>query len=208
MQTPKVLAIRMILAAAIAALPLTVTGQTTTAPAGTPPSMDPTAPTAQMGSSTGTLSVSDKKFVKDAAEGGMAEVEMGKLATEKASSEAIKKFGQRMVDDHTKAGDQLKQVASEEGIQLPDKLSAKDEMTKDRLSKLSGEQFDKAYMSDMVKDHTQDVAEFKRESNSGTNPQIKNFAAGTLPTLEDHLKEAKKIEPMSKSANNMKGSSQ
>lgn len=86
-----------------------------------------------MGSSSmGKMSAADKKFVRDAAQGGMAEVELGKLATEKASSDDVKKFGQRMVDDHSKANEELKQVANSEGVQLPAKLNAKDEMTKRR----------------------------------------------------------------------------
>jgi putative membrane protein len=161
---------------------------------------------ASMSTKTGSnLSASDKNFVRDAAQGGMAEVELGKLATEKASSDDVKKFGQRMVDDHTKAGDQLKQVASSEGVQLPEGLSAKDKLTKERLSKLNGAQFDKAYMADMVKDHTQDVADFQRESKSGRDPAVKDFASQTLPTLQDHLKQAKEIAPKTRSAsNNMK----
>ena len=158
---------------------------------------------ASMSSKTSSnLSLGDKKFVHDAAQGGMAEVELGKLATEKASSDDVKKFGQRMVDDHTKAGDQLKQVASSEGIQLPQGLSAKDKATKEHLSKLSGEQFDKAYMADMVKDHTQDVLEFQHESRSGKDSAVKDFASQTLPTLEDHLKQAKEIAPKTHSASN------
>jgi len=158
---------------------------------------------ASMSSKSGSnLSLGDKKFVHDAAQGGMAEVELGKLATEKASSDDVKKFGQRMVDDHSKAGDQLKQVASSEGIQLPQGLSAKDKATKERLSKLSGEQFDKAYMADMVKDHTQDVVGFQHESRSGKDPAVKDFASQTLPTLQDHLKQAKEIAPKTHSASN------
>jgi putative membrane protein len=152
------------------------------------------------GSMGSKLSASDKKFVMEAAKGGMAEVELGKLATEKASSDDVKKFGQRMVDDHTKANDQLKQVASQEGIQLPTTLSAKDKMTKERLSKLNGAAFDKAYMSDMVKDHTKDVADFQQESSSGTDPAVKDFASQTLPTLQSHLQEAKQIQPMTTSS--------
>jgi putative membrane protein len=109
-----------------------------------------------------------------------------------------------MVDDHSKANDELKEIASSQGIQVPDKLSAKDEMTKERLSKLSGEQFDKAYMSDMVKDHTKDVADFQRESQSGKDPQVKEFASKTLPILQSHLKEAKQIAPTTTAANQMK----
>jgi putative membrane protein len=159
-------------------------------------------PSASMGASPSQVAPSDKKFVREAAQGGMAEVELGKLATEKASSDEVKKFGQRMVDDHTKAGNELKQIAGEKGIVVSQQLSAKDKMTKDRLSKLSGEQFDKAYMADMVKDHTQDVADFQKEVNSGADSDVKNFAAKTLPTLQDHLREAKQIAPMTKTASN------
>lgn len=146
-------------------------------------------------SGSSQLSAMDKHFVRKAAEGGIAEVELGKLATQKASSDEVKKFGQRMVDDHTKANDQLKQLAQQKGIALPTQPDAKDKATMQRLEKLSGEQFDKAYMNDMVKDHTKDVAEFQKESTSAKDPDVKNFAAQTLPTLQDHLKEAKSIAP-------------
>jgi putative membrane protein len=154
----------------------------------------------QSGAMSNNLSASDKKFVMDAAKGGMAEVELGKMATEKASSDDVKKFGQRMVDDHTKANEQLKQVASQEGIQLPTALSAKDQMTKEKLSKLSGTAFDKAYMNDMVKDHTKDVADFQKESTNGKDPAVKDFAAQTLPTLQSHLQQAKQIAPATSSS--------
>ncbi len=178
-----ILAGRIALAASVALLPLAVSAQTNT------------MSNSSSGSQMEKVSASDKKFVKQAAEGGMAEVELGKLAAEKASNPDVKKFGQRMVDDHTKVNEQLKEVASSQGIDLPDKLTAKDEMTKEHLSKLSGEQFDRAYMSDMVKDHTQDVADFQRESNSATDPAVKQFAQKIVPILEDHLKEAKEIAP-------------
>lgn len=142
--------------------------------------------------SAGTT-VSDKTFVKKAAEGGLAEVELGQLATQKASSEEVKKFGQRMVDDHTKANDQLKQVAAQEHINLPTEPSAKDKATKARLEKLSGEQFDRAYMRDMLKDHRTDVSEFAHEARMGKDPAVKSFAESTLPTLREHLKEAEKL---------------
>ncbi|HZQ23547.1 MAG TPA: DUF4142 domain-containing protein [Terriglobales bacterium] len=151
--------------------------------------------TASTTGNTGQLDTADRTFVKKAAEGGLAEVELGQLATQKASDDEVKKFGQRMVDDHTKANDQLKQLAGTLGVQVPDHLSAKDQATKDRLSKLSGTQFDRAYMNDMVKDHTKDVVEFRHASKMAKNPEIKNFASQTLPTLQDHLKEAKSIAP-------------
>jgi putative membrane protein len=127
-------------------------------------------------------------FVMKAAHGGMAEVELGQLATERASDASVKDFGQRMVTDHSKANDELKQIASSKGINLPTTLDAKNQATKDRLSKLNGAAFDRAYMQDMVNDHREDVNEFRRESQRGTDPEVKAFAAKTLPTLEEHLK--------------------
>jgi putative membrane protein len=139
------------------------------------------------------MSGSDSRFVTEAAQGGMAEVELGRLATEKASSADVKKFGQRMVDDHSKANDQLKQVAAQKNITLPTGVGSKNQAAIDRLSKLSGADFDHAYVQLMLRDHRKDVAEFKKESNSGKDADIKNFASNTLPTLEDHLKSAESI---------------
>ncbi len=156
--------------------------------------------------SSGQLSAADKTFVKKAAEGGMAEVELGQLATQNAKSDEVKQFGQRMVDDHTKANDQLKQVAQEKGVTLPTDLSAKDKAEKDRLSKLKGEQFDKAYMQHMVMDHKKDVAEFQKESTSGKDSDVKNFASQTLPTLQDHLKQAQQVEKAEMSPSHAKKS--
>lgn len=145
--------------------------------------------------SSGKLAPADRQFIRKAAEGGLAEVQLGQLATEKAASPEVKQFGQRMMDDHTKANDQLKQVASEKGVTVPEKLSAQDAATKARLEKLSGKAFDRAYMRDMVADHTKDVSEFRVESKTAKDPDVKNFASQTLPTLEDHLKQAKSIAP-------------
>jgi putative membrane protein len=139
------------------------------------------------------VAVSDTQFARKAAQGGMAEVKLGKLAQEKGTSESVKRFGTRMVEDHTKAGDELKRAAAQENIALPEDISAKDKSTYDSLSKLSGAAFDRAYARDMVKDHEEDVADFNKEANGGKNPAIKDFATQTLPTLQDHLKEAKEM---------------
>ena len=147
----------------------------------------------------------DSTFVKKAAQSGLAEVELGQLATQKASTEEVKKFGQRMVDDHTKANEQLKQVAAEKNIDVPQQLDAKDKATKAHLEKLSGQQFDLLYMKDMVRDHQKDVAEFERESKIAKDPAIKNFAQQTLPILKDHLKEAEKIAPKQQQAERTSG---
>ncbi|HWR15912.1 MAG TPA: DUF4142 domain-containing protein [Terriglobales bacterium] len=145
------------------------------------------------GAASGSLSAADKKFVMKAAEGGLTEVQLGQLAAQKGQSDDVKKFGQRMVDDHGKANDQLKQLAEQKGVTLPTEPSAKDKAEADRLSKLSGDQFDKAYMRHMVMDHKKDVAEFKKESTTAKDSDVKNFATQTLPTLEDHLKQAEQV---------------
>jgi putative membrane protein len=143
---------------------------------------------------SGSAKADDKKFAKEAAMGGLMEVELGKVATQKASSDAVKQFGQRMVDDHTKANDELKQVASQDNLTLPTTLDKKHQEMVDKMSALSGPAFDKTYMKDMVKDHEKDVKEFQKESQSGTDPNIKSFATKTLPILQSHLESAKQID--------------
>ena len=155
-------------------------------------------------SKAASLTTSDRQFVKAAAEGGMAEVELGKLAEENGGTSEVKDFGKRMVTDHTKINDQLKELAGKEDVTLPQQLNAKDKMTKESLSKLSGTAFDKAYMKDMVKDHTADVSEFRKESTAAHSAAVKDFASDALPTLESHLKEAKSIAPKATTAMNMK----
>ena len=145
--------------------------------------------------SSSKLDAVDRHFIRKAGEGGLAEVELGKLAAEKGATDEVKKFGQRMVDDHSKANEQLKQLAESKGVALPTKLDPNDQATKARLEKLSGQQFDRAYMNDMVKDHSKDVAEFKKESTTAKDTDVKSFASQTLPTLQDHLKEARSIAP-------------
>jgi putative membrane protein len=163
-----------------------------------PNTTGPAAPNQGNATDTMTTKVDDKKFVKDAALGGMAEVELGKLATQKAASEAVKQLGQKMVDDHTKANDQLKEVASKENITIPDSLDSKHQSRIEKLSKLSGPEFDKAYIKDQVKDHKQDVSEFKNEANAGSDPNVKQFASNTLPILEQHLTMAKDLSKTEK----------
>jgi putative membrane protein len=137
----------------------------------------------------------DTTFVQKAAQGGIAEVELGQLAAQKASSEDVKKFGQKMVDDHSKTNDELKQLAAQEHIDLPQQMTTKDKATKAHLEKLSGARFDRVYMNNVVKDHEKDVAEFERESQMAKDPALKGFAQQTLPTLREHLHEAQKIAP-------------
>jgi putative membrane protein len=137
--------------------------------------------------------VADTTFVKEAAMGGMAEVEMGQLAATKAQSADVKQFGQRMVDDHGKANNELKSLASQKNVTLPPELDAKHKGLRAKLEKMSGAEFDRAYMAEMVADHNKDVASFSRESKSGKDPELKAWAAKTLPTLQEHQKMAREI---------------
>jgi putative membrane protein len=147
-----------------------------------------TADKTMAGKSTG-----DQKFVMDVAHVGMAEVELGKMATEKASNDQVKKYGQRMADEHAKAGDELKAIAQKNNITWPMEMDAKHKAVRDRLSKLSGEGFDRAYMQEMVAGHRAAVNEFKMEAKNGKIAEVQAWASKTQPTIEDHLKQAQDI---------------
>jgi putative membrane protein len=151
-------------------------------------------------SNTG-LSPLDEKFMQNAAKGNNAEVELGRLAVEKGGNSEVKSFGQRMIDDHTKANDQLKQLASRKNVNLSEGLSIKAKAEKKKLEGLSGADFDREYMADMLKDHRSDITDFRRESQAGTDPAVKHFASETLPTLRDHLKQAENIAPKETASN-------
>ena len=151
----------------------------------------------------------DRKFVMEAAMGGMAEVELGRLASERGSSEAVKQFGQRMVDDHSRANSELTQLVSGKGVTLPTGLDAKHQALMTKMSALSGAAFDRAYAKEMVKDHNKDVALFQREAGQGTDADLKTFAQKTLPTLQEHLRMARSLPSGSGSMNgDMSGSGQ
>jgi putative membrane protein len=135
----------------------------------------------------------DEMFVLDVASDGTAEVELGNLASEKATSDDVKKFAQRMVTDHGKANDDLKTLAQSKNILLPATVDAKAKATHDRLAKLSGQAFERAYVQDMVAGHRKAIAAFKKESTSGKDPEVKAWATKTMPTIEEHLKMAQDI---------------
>src|SRR5207248_608855 len=134
------------------------------------------------------------------------EVALGKMATEKSQNDDVKKFGQMMVDDHSKAEQELEGVASKNNLQVPKEVGAEQKAEQQRLEKLSGAAFDRAYMQMMVKDHVKDVAEFKKEAaNTSANSDVKDFATRTYPTLDNHLTHAKAVhDAMNKSGSNGK----
>ena len=153
-----------------------------------------------------SVSSADRKFMEKAAAGGLAEVQLGQMAAQKATADDVKKFGQRMVDDHTKANDQLKQIATRKGVNLPTEPDSSTRREMDKLSKLQGAAFDREYMKHMVSDHKKDVSEFKSEANRAKDPSVKQFAATTLPTLQQHLELAQSTEKMARNESSNKSS--
>jgi putative membrane protein len=135
----------------------------------------------------------DHAFIQQMAMGGMAEVELGELAGKKAATAKVKTFGQRMVTDHGKANAELKSLASSKKITLPTDVGAENKATMDKLSKLSGAEFDRAYMTTMVEKHQKTLDTLKRQSMSGKDEQVKAWAAKAAPTVEEHLKLARDL---------------
>lgn len=141
-----------------------------------------------------SVSSADEKFAKSAAIGGMLEVKLGEVAERNASSQAVKNFGSMMVTDHTKLNDELKSLAAKQGITLPTELDSAHQAVLDKLSKLSGAAFDKAYITDMVKDHQKDLVEFKAEAAKTKDPELKTLAEKGASVIAMHLEHAKAAE--------------
>ena len=135
----------------------------------------------------------DASFYKKAAEGGLAEVELGKLAQDKSPTQSVKEFGSMMIKDHSAANEKLKAIAEAKSIKLPTSPSVGQMATKTKLEVLSGKTFDKSYIKGMVADHKEDIKEFQKEASEGQDADVKAFAAATLPTLKAHLKKIEAI---------------
>jgi putative membrane protein len=161
------------------------------APSTTAPASRATQP-AMSGASSANLSAADRHFVEQAALGGAAEVQAGQLAQQKSSNDEVKQFAQQMIDDHGKANDQLKQIASQKGIDIPASDPKADAESK-QLDAVNGAAFDRKYAQIQLKDHQQTVKLFQQEAKSGGDPDLKSFASSTLPTLEQHLDHAKQL---------------
>ncbi|MBH8563541.1 DUF4142 domain-containing protein [Nostoc sp. CENA67] len=155
------------------------------------PTISPTVSPTPSGRNT--LSSSDRQFINEAAQGGLAEVQLGQLASQRAANNEVKQFGQRMVRDHTQVNNQLKQLATQKGITLPTTLDSQNQQLKQRLSRLSGANFDREYMNQMLQDHEKDVSAFQTQAQQGQDPDVKAFAAQALPTLQEHLQQARSI---------------
>lgn len=140
---------------------------------------------------TGSVSAADKRFADQAAAGGLAEVELGKLAADHASTDAVRQFGARMVEDHGKANDELASLARSKGLSLPTVPEAAQRKAVQRLQAMKGAAFDHAFMRRMIADHRKTIALFQKASTSAKDADIKDFATRTLPTLRSHLQMAR-----------------
>jgi putative membrane protein len=142
----------------------------------------------------GQPSTTDRKFVQKAMRGGLAEVKLGQLAADRGTSAEVRELGQRMVRDHGKANGELAEIARTKGIALPTDLDANDQANVDRLSKLTGKAFDRAYIATLVKAHDQDTAAFERASTELADPDLRAFARRALPALRQHDDLARRAE--------------
>jgi len=151
-------------------------------------------PATQHSTMPASVTESDSKFMVDAADGGMAEVQMGEIASREGVDQRVKDFGEMMQKDHTKAGDELKKLAKDKNVTLPASISEENMENKHKLIQKSGRDFDKTYMNMMVEDHEKDVKEFKKAAETCNDTEVKAWAEKTLPVLQKHLDAAKAIK--------------
>ena len=154
---------------------------------------------ASVASSSAFAQGADQKFIKDAIEGNLAEIQMGQLAQKNAASQEVKDYGQMLVTDHGQANTKATEVANSLKVSPPTEPNAKQKKDYDKMSKLNGAAFDKAFAQHMVADHKKDIAEFQKETKS-KNQTLAAFASDTLPTLQKHLKSAQALQKSAKSA--------
>jgi putative membrane protein len=160
-------------------------------PTATQPQTDTSATRSRTAETTESrVSPNDRKFMTEAAEGGMAEVQLAQLAQEKASSEEVKALARMIGDDHQKANEKLKEIAAHRNVELPADVGPKHKQVMTRLQALEGAAFDKAYTDAMVKDHKAELKKFQKQAKNGLDTDLREFAENTVPTLEKHLQEA------------------
>ncbi|HYP53188.1 MAG TPA: DUF4142 domain-containing protein [Pyrinomonadaceae bacterium] len=151
-------------------------------------SLLPAATTAALASARqSALAPADQKFLTTAAADGALEVELGRLASQRAASDDVRRFGSRMLEDHSKAGDELRQLAGSKNLQLPAALGPKERAQVSRLGTLAGPSFDREYVKLMLKEHKRAVSMFQKQSAQGRDPEVRAFAARMLPALQTHL---------------------
>jgi putative membrane protein len=198
---PLVAAMALSFGAALAQTSGTSTGSTGSS-TGSPMTGGAAAPAAQPGTGTRNtppksqdqLARADRKFIEDAAEGGMMEVQVGQLAESKATDPSVKNFGETLVKDHTKANNELVQLANSKHVELPAGPSHGERRDIEKMGKLSGKDFDKKFVAMGVKDHEKDIKKFEKASGKVKDPELKAWIDKTLPTLREHLAMAQKLE--------------
>ena len=153
----------------------------------------------QAGTQAGKVDRDTQKFFEQAAVGGMAEVQTGKLAAEKATNPEVKKFGEMMVQDHTKSNEEMMQLATKLGVTPPAELDREHKRMQEKLTKASGAEFDREYIAGQVKDHKKMIDLHEKQAKDGKNPEVKQHAEKMLPSLREHLKMAQDIEKQLKS---------
>ena len=150
--------------------------------------------TGSTGGTVSTMSGADKEFVIKAGQGGIAEVSMGRMAMEKASHADVKAFGQRLVTDHGMANQELATLATIKGLALGTEPGKEQKEAAEHLSKVSADDFDRMFVKHMVEDHDADVKAFENASRTAQDADLRAFAAKTLPTLQDHLRQIREIQ--------------
>lgn len=155
---------------------------------------------AKSSNASSSLAAGERRFLEKAAQAGKAEIEISKLALQKAENPKAKELAQRMIDDHTKAAAELEKLASAKGVTLPTEMDGGHKRLLDKLSKKSGNAFDREYTDEMEDDHSKVVRDFRSMAKSAKDPDVKAFAEKTLPTLEQHLQLAKDAESTVKGA--------
>ena len=178
---------------AIVVLASCTPGESTNAPANNSNRTAAASPTLAPTSSPTVARQDDRTFVMNTAQNGIAEVALTRMASQKAQNAEVKRLAQRLLADHTKVNNELKPIASAKNITLPTDVKPEHKEISDRLSKLTGAEFDREFLSVMVQSHEKSITAFQAEVNSGTDPEIKVFATKTLPTLQEHLRMARDL---------------
>ena len=156
---------------------------------------------AALGTLTASAQQADQtNFLADAIRGNVAEVKLGQLAAERAQSQQVREYGDMLKKDHTKSLEKASSLASEIGVPASSELTAQQQKQFESLQKLSGDEFDTTFLSQMVREHQTEIAKFSAQAQSGSDPQVRAFAKDTLPTLQAHLQHAQSIQSELKSA--------
>jgi putative membrane protein len=140
------------------------------------------------------LSEQDQDFVKQAAQGGIEEIQSGQMAEQKGASQAIKQLGQTLVSDHTMMNEQLKQIAQQQGFTLPQSLPQDDRQEMQQLRNLSGQQFDRQFADEQIEDHQKMIQALQKEAQTTQDPALRAFAQSGIPVMQKHLQMAEQAK--------------